>query len=64
MDAKQPRSASATAIWIGDCVTLTSNAAAPMPKKNTVIILRRPQWSPSLPEGRDPMPKKKNAATL
>ncbi len=34
-----------------------------MPKKNTSIMGRRPQWSPSRPAGSEPMPKKKKAAT-
>ena len=34
-----------------------------MPKKNTIIIARRPQRSPSRPEGNEPRPNITNAPT-
>src|SRR6185436_10271550 len=52
---------SAIAICQGDCVAATKNDETPMPKKNTSIIARRPQWSPSRPAGSDPIPNSTNA---
>jgi len=33
----------------------------PMPRKNTNIMLRRPHWSPSLPDTIEPAPNMKDA---
>ena len=32
-----------------------------MPAKNTIIMTRRPHWSPSLPETMEPAPNMKDA---
>ena len=52
---------SAIAICHGVCVAATRNDESPMPKKNTSIIARRPQWSPRRPAGSEPMPNSTNA---
>ena len=55
---------SATAIDHGPLVKATRIADAPIPKKNTSIISRRPHRSPSRPAGADPSPNMKNAPAL
>jgi len=64
MDENAPSSVSAAAIDQGPRDIDTRIAAAPIPKKKTSIIARRPQRSPSRPEGTEPSPNMKNAPTL
>ena len=64
MDEKAPSSTSAAAIDQGPCVSATSIAETPIPKKNTSIIARRPHRSPRRPAGSEPSPNKRKAPAL
>ena len=64
MAVKLPSSVSAAASCHTVCVNAASSADAPSPKKNTSIIGRRPQLSPSLPAGKEPRPNMTKAPTL
>ena len=63
MAENAPSRLSAAASCQAVCVAAASRADAPMPKKNTSIIGRRPQLSPSLPAGSEPRPNIRKAPT-